>query len=159
MATSNRLHLAQINIGRARYLPDDPRLADFMNALEFINGLAERSSGFIWRFKDDSGNATSTRVFDDPQVIVNMSVWENVESLEAYVWQTVHKRFYDRRGEWFEKLDGPHLAMWWIEPGHKPSLSEAKERLEYLETHGPTDFSFGWEEVPEARLWKTKRCA
>ena len=34
---------------------------------------------------------------------VNMSVWENVESLEKYVWQTVHKRFYGRRHEWFEK--------------------------------------------------------
>ena len=28
---------------------------------------------------------------------VNMSVWETVEHLEQYVWNTVHKRFYNRK--------------------------------------------------------------
>ena len=98
-------HLAQLNIGRILYEIDDPRMKDFVDNLAFVNGLAERSPGFVWRYQDDSGNATSTRPYDgDPRMAVNMSVWQDVESLERFVWQTVHKRFYGRRHEWFETL-------------------------------------------------------
>ena len=91
-------HLAQLNIGRIRYEVEDPRMAGFVDNLAFVNALAERSPGFVWRYQDESGNATSTRPYDgDPMMAVNMSVWENVESLEKYVWQTVHKRFYAQR--------------------------------------------------------------
>ena len=152
-------HIAQLNIGRFRYPTDDPRMADFMNNLDLVNALAERSSGFVWRLKDDSGNATSIRPFDDPLLAVNLSVWESVEALERYVWQTVHKRFYGRRQEWFDKLEGPHFVMWRVPIGHKPTVMEAKERLEYLATRGPSDHAFGWESVPAAQLWKTARCA
>jgi hypothetical protein len=85
-------HLAQLNIGRLRYPTDDPRVADFMNNLDLVNSLAERSEGFVWRLKDDSGNATDIRPFADPTMIVNMSVWENVET-RALCRQTIHKRF------------------------------------------------------------------
>ena len=78
---------------------------------------------------------------------VNLSVWDSVEALERYVYQTVHKRFYGRREEWFDKLDTPHLVMWWIPAGHQPSLTEAKERLEHLTAHGPSDLAFGWESL------------
>ncbi|MGB6537824.1 MAG: DUF3291 domain-containing protein [Xanthobacteraceae bacterium] len=150
--------LAQLNIGRFRYPTDDPRMADFMNALDLVNSLAERSAGFIWRLKDETGNATNFRPFPDPQMAVNLSVWESVEALERYVYQTVHKRFYGRREEWFEKLDGPHLVLWWIPAGHTPTLAEAKERLEYLAANGPSESAFGWESVSTAQLWKTARC-
>ncbi len=152
-------HLAQLNIGRFRYSTDDPRMADFMNALDLVNGLAERSKGFVWRLKDESGNATNFRPFPDPQMAVNLSVWENAEALERYVYQTVHKRFYGRREEWFEKLDRPHFVMWWIAAGHIPTLAEAKERLDHLAAHGPSEYAFGWESIAAAQLWKTARCA
>ncbi len=152
-------HLAEVNIGRLRYPLDDPRMADFVDNLDLVNGIAERSEGFVWRLKDDSGNATSIQAFADPQIIVNLSVWENIEALERYVWQTVHKRFYGRRTEWFEHLAGPHLAMWWIGAGHRPTAAEARERLERLAADGPTEFAFGWESIPSAQLWKTARCA
>ena len=152
-------HLAQLNIGRLRYPTDDPRVADFMNNLDLVNSLAERSKGFVWRLKDDSGNATDIRPFADPTMIVNMSVWENVETLERFVWQTIHKRFYGRRPEWFGKMEKPHFVMWWVAAGHRPTIEEAKERLEYLTAHGPSDHAFGWESVPAAQLWKTARCA
>ena len=102
-------HLAQLNIGRIRYEVNDPRMAGFVDNLAFVNALAERSEGFVWRYTDESGNATSTRPYGgDPMMAVNMSVWENVESLEKYVWQTVHKRFYARRHEWFETMAERH---------------------------------------------------
>jgi Domain of unknown function (DUF3291) len=151
-------HLAQLNIGRFRYPTDDPRMADFMNALDLVNGLAERSNGFVWRLKDESGNATSFRPFPDPQMAVNLSVWESVETLEHFVWQTIHKRFYGRRPDWFDTMDGPHFAMWWIAAGHIPTLTEAKERLEHLAAHGASEYAFGWESIPAAQLWKTARC-
>jgi hypothetical protein len=156
---SETRHLAQLNIGRFRYPTDDPRMADFMNALDLVNGLAERSNGFVWRLKDESGNATNFRPFPDSRMAVNLSVWESVEALERYVYLTVHKRFYGRREEWFDKLDTPHLVMWWIPGGHRPTLIEAKERLEHLTVHGPSDYAFGWESVATAQLRKSARCS
>jgi hypothetical protein len=151
--------LAQLNIGRIRFPVDDPRMADFMNNLALVNGLAERSPGFVWRYQDDSGNATSTRPFPDPTMLINMSVWENVESLERFVWQTLHKRFYGRKHEWFEKLDGPYFVLWWVAAGHRPSVREAIDRLNHLKTNGPSDHAFGWEHAASAQLWKSARCA
>jgi hypothetical protein len=119
MATQPMRHLAQLNIGRLRYELDDPRMADFVNNLARVNAIADRAEGFVWRLQDASGNATSYRPYgDDPRMAINMSVWENVAALERYVWQTVHKRFYGRRHEWFEKLDGPYFVMWWVSEGH-----------------------------------------
>ena len=152
-------HLAQLNIGRFRYPTDDPHMADFMTNLDLVNALAERSEGFVWRLKDDSNNATNFRPFPDPMMAVNLSVWKNVEALERFVYQTVHKRFYGRRPEWFDKMDTPHFVMWWIPAGHLPSLEEAKERLAHLTAYGSSDQAFGWDSVPAAQLWKTARCA
>ena len=152
-------HLAELNIGRIRYPLDDPRMADFANNLALVNGLADRSEGFVWRLKDDSGNATSIRAFDDPLVIVNVSLWDNAEALERYVWQTVHKRFYGRRHEWFDKFEGPYFVMWWVPAGHRPNIQEAIGRLEHLKANGPSAHAFGWESLASAQLWKTARCA
>jgi hypothetical protein len=81
------------------------------------------------------------------------------EALERFVWQTIHKRFYGRRPEWFDKMEKPHFVMWWVPAGHRPTIEEAKQRLEYLTADGPSDHAFGWESVPAAQLWKTARCA
>jgi hypothetical protein len=151
-------HLAQLNIGRLRYEVDDPRLADFMNNLALVNGIAERTPGFVWRYTDESGNATNTRPYADPRVIVNFLVWENIGSLERFVYQTIHKRFYGRRAEWFAHFEGPYFALWWVPAGHRPSVQEAIERLDHLKQHGPSDHAFDWASLPSAQLWKTARC-
>jgi hypothetical protein len=150
-------HLAQLNIGRTRYQLDDPRMADFTNNLALVNGLAERTPGFVWRYVDESGNATDTRPYADPRIIVNFSVWENVAALERFVYQTVHNRFYGRRAEWFEHFDGPYFVLWWVPVGHRPSVEEAVSRLEHLKQHGPSDHAFDWAGA-SAQLWKTARC-
>jgi hypothetical protein len=156
--TSATPHIAQLNIGRFRYETDDPRMADFMNNLERINALAERSPGFVWRYTDATGNATDTRPYDgDPRMAVNLSVWESVEALEKFVWQTVHTRVYARKHEWFEKLDGAYFVLWHVPPGHRPSVREAIERLEHLNAHGPSEYAFGWQDVASAKLWRSAR--
>jgi hypothetical protein len=158
--TAQTIHVAQLNIGRFRHETDDPRMADFMQNLERVNALAERSSGFVWRYTDATGNATDTRPFDgDPRMAVNLSVWESVEALEKFVWQTVHTRFYARKHEWFEKLDGAYFVLWHVPAGHRPSVLEAIDRLEHLKAHGPSEHAFGWEQAASARLWKSARCA
>jgi hypothetical protein len=153
------MHLAQLNIGRFKYPADDPRMADFMDNLDRVNAVAERSDGFIWRLQDDSGNATGIRPFPDADMAVNLSIWRDAESLEHYVWNTVHKQFYRRRAEWFDLMGSQHLVMWWVEEGHRPSTEEAKARLDHLDAHGESDFAFGWVHLPHVKLWQQARCA
>ena len=45
--------IAQMNWGRMRFAPDDPRLSEFMAALDTIYRQAEAHRGFIWRIPDD----------------------------------------------------------------------------------------------------------
>lgn len=155
-------HLAQLNIGRLRADPGDPRVADFMAALDLVNGIGKRSTGFVWMMEGSGqpgvGN-TEVKVGGDPRLISNLTVWEDVEALEAFVWNTVHRQFYDRRQDWFEALAEQHFVMWWVPAGHRPSLDEGLDRLEHLKRNGDTDHAFGWAWLTEARLWRAHTCA
>jgi hypothetical protein len=150
-------HLAQFNIARIRYPLDDPRMKEFVDNVERVNGLAETIEGFVWRLQDASGHAMNMRVYEDPRILPNLTVWENVEALERFVWQTLHKRFYGRREEWFERIETP-LVMWFVPQSYRPAIAEGVERLEYLKAHGPSDYAFGWDRIPAAQLWKTALC-
>ncbi len=135
-------HLAQLNIGRIRAPVDDPLVAEFMDALDPINALADRSEGFVWRFQTPDGNATSERPFDDDEILVNFSTWESIEALADFVYRSDHTAFMRRRREWFERFDGVFQVLWWVPAGHRPSTAEAIERLEHLRVHGPTSHAF-----------------
>lgn len=78
--------LAQLNIATLREPLESPSMADFVANLEGINALAEQSAGFVWRLKDDAGDATSLRPFGE-LMIVNMSVWTDVESLRRFTFR------------------------------------------------------------------------
>lgn len=152
-------HLAQLNIARAMDDLDSPRLADFMNALGQVNTVAERSPGFVWRLKDEGGNATGIKVTDNPRLIVNLSVWEAPEHLEHFVWNTIHKRVYEKKAIWFETPAKAHFVMWWIPVGHRPTIDEALARLEHLQANGATERAFGWESLSNIKLWMSQTCA
>ena len=139
---SGRLHLAQINVGRLRAPTDDPLVAEFMSALDEINALAERSPGFVWRFQTEDGNATAVRPYEDESILINMSVWESIETLGDYVYRTDHAAYLRRRREWFERLKEVIVALWWIPAGSHPTVSEGIERLEHLRMNGPTPRAF-----------------
>jgi len=136
------MHLAQINVGRLLHPLDDPRMADFVDNLEAINALAEASEGFVWRLKDETGNATSIAAYEDPAIIVNMSVWTRPEALYAFAYQTAHRRFVQRRKEWFHLFDGAYLALWWTGEGAVPTVAEGRRRLDHLTRVGPTAYAF-----------------
>jgi hypothetical protein len=152
-------HLAQINIGRLIAEQGDPRMDEFFANLDRINAIAERMPGFVWRLKSDSGNATDIRPFEDATLLLNIAVWEDVESLEKFVFQTAHVNIYRKKTNWFVPDDGTHFVMWWIDAGHIPTPDEAMERLKHLEVHGASEQAFGWEHAPQAKLWREKRCA
>ena len=142
------MHLAELNIGRLIAPTDDPRVAEFMNNLDRVNGLAKRMPGFVWMMEGSgepgTGN-TDVKIDGDPQFVSNLTVWKNLESLETFVYNTLHSKFMDRKAEWFEVLGKQHFVMWWVEEGHRPSLEEALEKLAYRERHGDSDVAFGWD--------------
>ncbi|VAW43386.1 hypothetical protein MNBD_CHLOROFLEXI01-5331 [hydrothermal vent metagenome] len=74
-----------------------------------------------------------------------MSVWESVESLRQFTYKTVHVNYVKQRKAWFEKLEQPVYALWWLPAGQIPTIPEAKTRLDHLMAHGnsPTAFTFG----------------
>ena len=135
-------HLAQVNVARLLAPVDSPQIADFVAGLDTINALAERSPGFVWRLQDDAGDATSIRVFDDEMIMINLSVWESPDALKGFVYRTDHRDYFMRRSEWFEQLDQPYAALWWVPSGHRPTTTEAVERLERLRSDGPTEHAF-----------------
>lgn len=137
-----KYHIANMNIARFRYEPDDPRLSDFIDNLELINGLGERADGFVWRLKDDTGNAMAIRAYDDPRIILNLSVWKDLEALQRFAYRSEHVQFFRRRHEWFEPHTQPALALWWIRAGDVPTPVEARRRLELLIERGPSPESF-----------------
>ena len=138
-----RHQLAQVNIGRFRAPIESPIMDGFRNALDAINALADQSPGFVWRLQTEDGNATAIRPYaDDDLMAVNMSVWGSIESLQQFVYKSRHVDSLRGRKQWFEEIEGPILALWWIPAGHIPTIAEAKERLSHLKEHGPTPYSF-----------------
>jgi len=153
---SDARHLAEFNIARIKYPLDDPRMREFVDNVERVNGVADKLPGFVWRLKDESGHAMNMTVYGDAAILPNLTVWEGVEALERFVFKTVHGRFFDRRETWFEQPD-PTLVMWWVPAGHQPTLEEGVARLDHLKTHGPSDHAFGWESLPAAQIGNTAR--
>lgn len=142
-----RFELAQVNIARLVAPLDDPRLADFVAALDPVNAAADSAPGFVWRLQTEDGDATAVRAFgwdvgDSAGVIVNMSVWCDVEHLAAYVYGELHRQVLKRRREWFQPMSTAYTACWWVPAGHRPSTDEAEERICHLRLHGPTPHAF-----------------
>jgi len=137
-------HLAQVNIARMLGPIDSPVMTGFTSNLDPINALADQSEGFIWRLKDETNNATSIKVFDDDFIIVNMSVWKNIEALFQYVYRSNHVEFFKRRKEWFEKMPEMHMALWYVPVDQQPTVSEAMDRIIHLRKHGETPYAFSF---------------
>ena len=137
-----RYEIAQLNVARALFPLDSPELLGFMERLDEINELAERSPGFRWRLQGDNGNATDLRVWDDPLVIVNLTVWETIDDLHAFAYRSDHKTVFARRFEWFERLERPATVLWWQPEGEIPTLDDALLRLDLLAENGPTSEAF-----------------
>jgi hypothetical protein len=137
-----------VNIGRLVAPLDSARMAGFVAALDPVNAIADSAPGFVWRLQTEDGNATAMRAFErdaegsDGGILINMSVWETVEDLAAYVYGDGHLAVLRRRREWFERLKDAYTALWWIPRGHVPTVTEAEERVKHLRAHGPAPHAF-----------------
>jgi hypothetical protein len=138
---SSRFQLAQMNVARCRAPLDAPLMRDFVDLLPALNALADASPGFVWRLQTENGDATAVRAFDDPLVIVNMSVWASLAELRDYVFRNSHAYALRRRRDWFERMDPP-LVLWWVPAGHRPGPTEGKARLDLLAASGETPQAF-----------------
>lgn len=136
-------HLAQFNLARVKAPLDSPVMEGFVSRLAPVNALAEASDGFVWRLQTAEGDATSLRHYDDPAIIVNMSVWTTPEALKAFVYRSGHAEPLRKRLEWFEPMPKPFQVLWWIPAGHRPTVAEAQARLAFLARHGDSAVAFG----------------
>ena len=126
-------HIAEMNLGVLRHDWDDPRVKDFVDGLELVNGVAERSPGFVWRMGDAEMDAAQRDAAGplggNPRLASTLSVWKSVAALEHFVWNTVHRAFYARKAEWYDVVETPRLVMWWVPAGHRPCVAEGMERF------------------------------
>ncbi len=156
-------HLAEFNFGTLKHDWDDPRVRGFVDGLDLVNGIAAQSPGFVWRMPDEDMD----RAQNDPggvfggqlRIASTLSVWRDVASLEGFVWNTVHRQFYARRGEWYDAVGNSHLVLWWVPEGHRPDVAEGMARFQLREAKGDSDAAFGWAHLTEAGLWKRRACA
>jgi hypothetical protein len=138
-----RFQLAQVNIGRFLAPLESPIMEGFRRGLDPVNAAADSSPGFVWRLQTEEGNATAIRPYpDDGLMAMNMSVWESLEALQQFVYRQLHAEILRARHEWFECLEDPILALWWIPAGQIPTIADARERLQHLKEHGPTPYAF-----------------
>lgn len=135
-------HLAQANIARMRFALDRPEMASFRAQLAPINALADQAPGFVWRLQTEEGDSTAIRVFDDPLVLFNMSVWASADALHDYTYKSGHIALLRGRAEWFERPSGPSLVMWWVPAGRLPTVEEAKAKFDRLGADGPAADAF-----------------
>jgi len=140
-------HLAQVNVGRLQATIGDPKVAEFVAALDDINSLADSSHGFVWRLQSADGDATGIRVSDDERVIINASVWTSLAALSDFVFASRHREFLRRRREWFESYGGAYQALWWVPVGYRPTLDQALERIEHIATQGVTSEAFTFQQA------------
>jgi hypothetical protein len=146
-----KYHLAQINIANSRGARDNKIMKGFVDRLDEINGIADSSPGFIWRLQTEEGDATAIQAFEDPLLLVNLSVWEDIDSLKSFVYKSLHVELIQDRDAWFKKIQEAHQALWWIPEGHVPSVEEAKEKLGYLQANGPSEIAFTFSKSFEPR--------
>ena len=53
---------------------NDPIMKEFVENLDAVNQIAEKSEGFVWRLKDENNNATSLNPYNDETIIINVFV-------------------------------------------------------------------------------------
>ncbi len=141
-------HIAQLNLASMKFAIDSTEMAAFVDRLEDVNALADSSPGFVWRLQSEAGDATGIDYFGSDN-LVNMSVWEDIESLKHYVYRSAHTEVLARRKQWFNHFVPASLVLWWIPAGSIPSIEEADDRVENLRINGPNPDAFTFKQMFE----------
>jgi len=132
--------IAEFNFGTLKYPWGDARLADFQDNLDLVNGIAQRSDGFIWMLPEEDMDAAQSDpagpLADRPNTASTLSVWESEAQLYAFVHKTLHARFLARGADWFVPGDAGHLVIWECAADHRPSVAEAMAHWRNLQENG-----------------------
>ena len=147
--------VAHLNWGTLVAPWEDPAVAEFVNNVGRVNDAAERSPGFVWRKPNDEMDAEYNALeglgpLD--RLAATLSVWESAADLDTFVMRTIHGRFLARRENWFEPSNGPSHVVWPIEDRHRPTLNEARARVDRMIANGPTQDAYNlawWREHSE----------
>jgi len=140
-------HLAQFNVAHAKYPINDPQMKGFVDLLASVNEAGERSKGFVWILKDDTGTAVNYNPYNDPYLLVNMTVWETIEDLKNFAYSGAHGDIFRRRREWFQPMEKESTVLWWIAKGSLPTVEEGKAKLNQLWENGPTAEAFSLKKI------------
>jgi len=135
--------IAEYDIARCHEPLDHPVMKEFVDTIDSVFELAESSKGFIWRHKEDEGGAENYLIDGDPLMVENLSVWQTASDLHDFLYRTHHLEVMKKGRDWFEKLSVINVALWYVEPGHQPSIEESRARLKHLQTHGDSEYAFG----------------
>ena len=145
------MNIAQLTISRLNEPLQGPGARDFNKAVEAVNKAEEKSSGFVWRYKNgDGSDRIGVPELDDPFLVTDMTVWESVDALKNFVSDAAHTKVLDKRDEWFDTSQSARFVMWWIEAGREPKIAEGMARLAHLQRHGDSERAFGWDYAEQA---------
>lgn len=132
--------LVHANIAKMRAPLDSPLMAGFVNNIDAIDSLAEQTPGFIAQPEPpDDGE-----IFPN-DVLVNVSIWQDVKSLQNFTYGGEHKEVMERGSEWFEDSVPPRYVLYWVEEETIPTHKEINARLEHLREHGPSPVAFNFD--------------
>lgn len=137
--------LAQLNIARLAVDWEAPEFADFREALDPVNASADFADGFVWRLQSVPGADADLDAFEAEGWLFNLTVWQSVDQLLAFVRSPEHLAIMRRRGEWFEPGQST-TVLWWMEEGPMPAFAEAMDRLECFRRTGSTPNAFSFSE-------------
>jgi hypothetical protein len=118
----------------------------FVNNLDTINNLAYQSPGFVWHLQIDIHNPEHLAMYGEPGLLFNLSVWESIEALHAYVYRSQHALMMQSRRQWFGEMNSPNYVLWWIPAGELPTLEEGKKRIAHITAQGPTPYAFSFKQ-------------
>ena len=153
MSVEPTYHVAHMNYAILRHDWDNPRVAEFVDNLDRVNGVAARSPGFVWRLSNEDmeqpQNNPDLIFSENPRNAVTVSLWETAEDLRHFVLRTVHGKFLKRREEWFEPIDRPSYVIWPIETGQRPTMAQGKVKLDLLATEGSAEAAYDFEYIGE----------
>jgi len=140
--THSAYSLIHANIAVVREALDHPVMNDFVQMADEIDEIARNSLGFVSQpTPSDEGSIYTGNH------LLNLSIWDSVESLRDFTYSNQHKLALARREEWFIQGERYNYVLYWARRGHLPTENEVMERLNFLRKNGPSTFAFTFEEI------------
>ncbi len=134
----------QFNVAQMKYSKNALEMQSFFDAVPHIQRLAESSTGFIWRELNENDPIIGQRLGSD--FIVNLSAWDSLDALYAFVFSQSHRQIMTARDHWFTHVGRALSVAWFANDTPYPTWDEAIDRLEILWQQGPTQdaFDYSW---------------